>query len=175
MLTLDYCRELGVPIEVFTNTNAGALIYNETTGMKAPVQHLTAKADVYGFIAKERLLTFLKSYGSLGSDYRYTGTEHRGFSIDVGRYFSFEFGYDQAMLMLQPVGGMDRIPMAFARAIGEEKIRTGAAVLRLQDRPGVPKPVGGNGTSRSSAGSPRPTSISTTSGTPPTATWPSAA
>ncbi|WP_330285171.1 flavin monoamine oxidase family protein [Streptomyces sp. NBC_00588] len=177
MLTLDYCRELGVPIEVFTNTNAGALIYNETTGMKAPVQYRTAKADVYGYISellskatssgaldgeltaddKERLLTFLKSYGSLGSDYTYTGTEHRGFSVDpgaagtpgeelgnvpslsdvfasnVGRYFSFEFGYDQAMLMFQPVGGMDRIPMAFARAIGEEKIRTGAAVTDIKN------------------------------------------
>ncbi|MCI3246369.1 flavin monoamine oxidase family protein [Streptomyces spinosisporus] len=177
MLTLDYCRELGVPIEVFTNTNAGALIYNETTGMKASVQYRTAKADVYGYISellskatssgaldgeltaddKERLLTFLKSYGSLGSDYTYTGTEHRGFSVDpgaagtpgeelgnvpslsdvfasnVGRYFSFEFGYDQAMLMFQPVGGMDRIPMAFARAIGEEKIRTGAAVTDIKN------------------------------------------
>src|SRR5690242_3814242 len=29
MVTLDYCRELGVPIEVFTNANADALIYNE--------------------------------------------------------------------------------------------------------------------------------------------------
>jgi monoamine oxidase len=177
MVTLDYCRELGVPVEVFTNTNASALIYNETTGMKAPVQYRTAKADVYGYVSellskatnsgaldaeltaddKERLLTFLKSYGSLGSDYTYTGTEHRGFSVapgaagtpgeelgdvpslsevfasNVGRYFSFEFGYDQAMLMFQPVGGMDRIPMAFARAIGEERIRTGAAVTDIKN------------------------------------------
>jgi monoamine oxidase len=35
MVTLDYCRELGVPIEVFTNTNAGALIY--TPLRRAPV------------------------------------------------------------------------------------------------------------------------------------------
>ncbi len=169
MSTLDYCRELGVPVEVFTNTNASALIYNESTGMKAPpVAYRTAKADVYGYVSellakatnagaldaeltaddKERLLTFLKSYGSLGSDYKYTGTEHRGFSVDpgaagtpgveldglpslsevfasnVGRYFSFEFGYDQAMLMFQPVGGMDAIPMAFAKAIGPGKILT---------------------------------------------------
>jgi monoamine oxidase len=52
MVTLDYCRELGVHVEVFTNTNADALIYNETTGMKAPVQYRTAKADVYGYVSE---------------------------------------------------------------------------------------------------------------------------
>lgn len=177
MVTLDYCRELGVPIEVFTNSNAGALIYNPGAGMKAPVQYRTAKADVYGYVSellakatnagaldaeltaddRERLLAFLKGYGSLGADYTYTGTEHRGFSVDpgasgtpgnelgdvpslsevfasnVGRYFSFEFGYDQAMLMFQPVGGMDRIPAAFARAIGEKRIRTGAPVTDIKN------------------------------------------
>lgn len=177
MNTLDYCRELGVPVEVFTNANASALIYNESAGMKAPVAYRTAKADMYGYVSellakatdtgaldreltaadKERLLTFLKSYGSLGADYKYTGTEHRGFSVDpgaagtpgtelggipslsevfasnVGRYFSFEFGYDQAMLMFQPVGGMDAIPMAFARAVGPDRIRTGAAVTDVRN------------------------------------------
>ncbi|MFE5053252.1 FAD-dependent oxidoreductase [Streptomyces sp. NPDC056637] len=106
---------------------------------------------------KERLLAFLKSYGSLGSDYTYTGTEHRGYSVDpsaagtpgvqlgdvpslsevfasnVGRYFSFEFGYEQAMLTFQPVGGMDAIPMAFAKAIGPDKILTGAAVTDVRN------------------------------------------
>ncbi|KUN58268.1 amino acid oxidase [Streptomyces canus] len=177
MVTLDYCRELGVPIEVFTNTNASALIYNPGQGMTKPVQYRTAKADVYGYVSellskatnagaldgeltaddKERLLTFLKSYGSLGADYTYTGTEHRGFTVapgasgtpgeelgavpslsdvfasNVGRTFSFEFGYDQAMLMFQPVSGMDQIPKAFARAIGHEKIRTGAAVTDIKN------------------------------------------
>jgi monoamine oxidase len=162
---------------VFTNTNASALIYNESTGVEAPVAYRTAKADMYGYVSellakatnagaldaeltaddKERLLTFLTRYGSLGSDYKYTGTEHRGFSVDpgaagtpgvelgdipslaevfasnVGRYFSFEFGYDQAMLMFQPVGGMDAIPMAFAKAIGPDKILTGAAVTHVRN------------------------------------------
>jgi monoamine oxidase len=177
MNTLDYCRELGVEIEVFANSNAGALIYNERSGMKAPVQYRTAKADVYGYVSellakatnagaldaeltaddKERLLTFLRGYGSLGADLTYTGTERRGMSIDpgasgtpgevlggvpslsevfssnVGRYFSFEFGYDQAMLMFQPVGGMDAIPKAFARAIGHDRIRTGAPVTGMRN------------------------------------------
>jgi len=35
----------------------------------------------------------------------------------VGRNFAFEAGWDQAMLMFQPVGGMDAIPIALADAI----------------------------------------------------------
>lgn len=52
----------------------------------------------------------------------------------VGRYFSFEFGFDQAMLMFQPVGGMDQIPRALTRAIGEHRIRTGAVVSKITDK-----------------------------------------
>ncbi|MHC3425865.1 flavin monoamine oxidase family protein [Streptomyces sp. DT18] len=177
MITLDYCRELGVPIEVFTNTNASAYLYNEQAGMKTPTRYRTAKADVYGYVSellakatdrgaldkeltaddRERLQSFLKSFGDLGADRAYTGSERRGYLTDpgaagtpgeelgspaavsevfasrVGRYFSFEFGYDQAMLMFQPVGGMDRIPAALTRAIGERRIRTGAAVTDLRN------------------------------------------
>jgi monoamine oxidase len=175
MVTLDYCRELGVPIEVFTNTNGDALIYNELAGMTAPQRYRTAKADVYGYVSEllakatdqgaldtqltatdqERLLTFLQSFGAIGgrtNGFAYTGTNRRGFASypgagddagtllgtppplsdvfasNAGHYFSFEFGYDQAMLMFQPVGGMDQIPRALARAIGGEHIRLGAEV-----------------------------------------------
>jgi monoamine oxidase len=55
------------------------------------------------------------------------------FASGVGNYFSFEFGWDQAMMMFQPVGGMDRIPRAFERSIGAEKITYGAKVLGLRD------------------------------------------
>ena len=177
MVTLDYCRELGVPVEVFTNQNASAFIYNENSGMTPgnAVRYRTAKADVYGYVSellakatdqgaldtmlsaddKARLLSFLSSFGAIGNkaaDYAYTGTEHRGFVTDpgagndagtilapppalsdvfasnVGRYFSFEFGYDQAMLMFQPIGGMDQIPRALTKAIGEHRVQLGAVV-----------------------------------------------
>ena len=55
------------------------------------------------------------------------------FASGVGRYFSFEFGFDQAMLMFQPVGGMDRIPKALTRAIGAHRVRTGAVVSKITD------------------------------------------
>lgn len=178
MTTMDYCRELGVPLEVFTNSNAEAYLYNESSGMKAPVKWRTAKADVFGYISellakatdqgaldqrltstdKERLLSFLSGFGAIGSKangFAYTGGDRRGYSIDpgagevagtllgpppsltdvftsgVGRYFSFEFGYSQAMLMFQPVGGMDAIPRALAKAVGHGRIRTGAKVSKI--------------------------------------------
>jgi len=173
MVTLDYCRELGIPIEVFTNTNGSALIYHD--GMPAPVRYRTAKADVYGYVSellakatdqgaldgelnaadKQRLLAFLEDWGDIGPQHRYTGSSRRGFSTDpgaadqpgtvlgpppslsdvlasnVGRHFSFEFGYEQAMLMFQPVGGMDRIPAALVRAIGPARVRTGCVVTGI--------------------------------------------
>ncbi len=180
MVTLDYCRELGVPIEVFTNDNASAYLYNENSGSTPgnPTRYRTAKADYYGYVSellakaadqgaldalvtaddKARLLSFLQSFGAIGgktSGYAYTGTEHRGFVTDpgagnddgeilgpppalsqvfasnLGRYFSFEFGYDQAMLMFQPVGGMDQIPQALTRAIGAHKVELGAVVTQI--------------------------------------------
>jgi monoamine oxidase len=87
MVTLDYCRELGVAVEVFTNTNADAYYYQEDAGALSSrkIRHRTAKADHYGYVSellakatdqgaldaaltaddKERLLTFLESYGAM--------------------------------------------------------------------------------------------------------------
>ncbi|MCX5396386.1 flavin monoamine oxidase family protein [Streptomyces sp. NBC_00102] len=179
MVTLDYCRELGVPVEVFTNVNANAYIFNERNGMKAPMRYRTAKADMYGYVSEllakatdmgaldrqitaedqEKLLEFLKDFGDIGDTLEYTGSPRRGYRVDpaavgtpgellgdvptaseifstnVGRYFSFEFEYDQAMLMFQPVGGMDQIPKALTKAIGSRRIRTGAAVTDIHDTP----------------------------------------
>jgi len=94
--------------------------------------------------------------GDAAGSYKYTGSGRRGFEVEpaagleggsylppyalsdvfasgVGNYFQFEFGWDQAMMMFQPVGGMDRIPYAFERAIGREKFVYGAAVLGLRN------------------------------------------
>ena len=180
MVTLDYCRELGVELETFVNQNADAFIYNENGGAMSGkrVRYRAAKADVYGYVSellakatdlgaldarltgddKERLLTFLRSYGAIGTKaqgFTYTGTDRRGYSVEpgagdqagtvvgpppsltdvfasqVGRYFSFEFGYDQAMMMLQPVGGMDRIAYALAEKVGRERITYHAEVQSI--------------------------------------------
>lgn len=178
-ITLDYCRELGVPLETFLNTNANALIYNESTG-GARQQRRTAEADMYGYVSellskavdqgaldaeltagdKDALLTFLSSFGAIGGKadgFAYTGTNRRGYEVEpgaadqpgvvlgpppsltevlasqVGRYLPIELLYDQAMTMLQPVGGMDAISHALHRAVGERTVRLGAEVTEVTD------------------------------------------
>ncbi|MFC0527066.1 flavin monoamine oxidase family protein [Phytohabitans kaempferiae] len=183
MVTMDYCRELGVPVEVFGNQNADAYYYNEGVGALSgtPIRHRTAKADVYGYVSellakatdqgaldgqltaddKERLLSFLRGFGSIGGradGWRYTGSTRRGYEVDpgagfeagtpklppyalsdvlasgVGQYFSFEFGWDQAMLMFQPVGGMDRIAYALEEAVGRNLVTYRAEVRSITNK-----------------------------------------
>jgi monoamine oxidase len=183
MVTMDYCRELGVPLEVFTNSNAQAYLFHEAAGMTAPVRWRTAKADVYGYVSellatatdsgaldgkltamdKERLISFLTGFGSIGTKangFAYRGGSRRGYQTDpgageqpgtvlgpapslsdvlssgVGQRFSFESGYDQAMLMFQPVGGMDAIPRAFAARIGRNRIMLRSKVTKITDLAG---------------------------------------
>ncbi|BCJ62754.1 flavin monoamine oxidase family protein [Micromonospora endophytica] len=187
MVTLDYCRELGVPIEMFGNQNADSYYFNENAGPLSdrPIRHREAKADIYGYVSellakatdqgaldghltgedKERLLEFLRGFGSIGgrvagdpaASWRYTGTSRRGYEVEpgagfeagtpklapypltdvlasgVGRYISFEFGYDQAMLMFQPVGGMDRIAYALEEAVGRRLITYDAQVESISN------------------------------------------
>jgi monoamine oxidase len=102
MVTMDYCRELGVPIETFVNNNASAYVY--TQGMTAPIRSRTARADLYGYVAellskatntgalnqrltkddRERLTEFLRRFGDLGADRGYHGSTRRGFETYPG-------------------------------------------------------------------------------------------
>jgi len=95
---------------------------------------------------KERLLAFLRQYGDLTPDLLYKGSTRSGYATlpgpadavgaarepvqfdtlldaDMWAGMLFEEGFDFQATMFQPVGGMDRIPMAFARKLG--------AVVRL--------------------------------------------
>lgn len=182
MVTLDYCRELGVPIEVFTNSNADAYIHHSSMPDGRPVRYRTAKADTFGYVSellakatdqgaldaeltagdKELLMEFLTDFGDLGDSLEYTGSSRRGyttwpgeagvpgtvlgdvpsasavFASGVGRHFAFEFEFDQAMLMFQPVGGMDMLPKALTRAIGPSKVKLGCrATALIQNAHGV--------------------------------------
>lgn len=95
MVTLDYCRELGIPIETFVNNNAMAYVHTDRQTVRAR----TARADMYGYIAellakatdvgaldrdltaddRERLLEFLRRFGDLGPKLDYNGSPRRGF------------------------------------------------------------------------------------------------
>ncbi|MFF3439956.1 flavin monoamine oxidase family protein [Streptosporangium sp. NPDC002721] len=103
MVTMDYCRELGVPVEIFVNNNASAYVY--TRGMAAPARARAARADLYGYVAellakasnagalnrrltaddRERLAEFLRRFGDLGPDLAYRrDSRRRGFETYPG-------------------------------------------------------------------------------------------
>jgi monoamine oxidase len=96
---------------------------------------------------KERMLAFLRTYGDLSPDLAFKGSTRSGYKslpaageeagerrdpmplgtlldIDMWGAVMFEEGFDFQATMFQPVGGMDRIPMAFAKKLGP--------VVRLQ-------------------------------------------
>jgi monoamine oxidase len=185
MVTVDYCRELGVPLEMFANTNANAYFYQQDAGMTPghPVRRRAAKSDTFGYIAellakatdqgaldreltpqdKERLLEFLRQFGGIGGPVRdnpaaswaYTGGPQRGYrvwpgatykpgipggpvpplsavlSYEIGQELAFETDYEQAMVMLQPVGGMDAIVSALVREVGPSRVRLGCPVTSI--------------------------------------------
>jgi monoamine oxidase len=88
------------------------------------------------------VLAFLKSYGALKTNYQYQGSSRSGDVQSPGagdqneipreplsfsdilrskfcRPMLFEENLDMQPTMFQPVGGMDRIPYAFARSLGD--------------------------------------------------------
>jgi monoamine oxidase len=102
---------------------------------------------------KERMLAFATAYGDLKDGGRYVGSDRAGYKSggfvehgelkgmhelsdllksDFWRYrMHFTEGEDQAMPVMQPVGGMDMIVKAFGRNI-RSPIYTGAQVQSIQ-------------------------------------------
>ncbi|MDP0501198.1 MAG: flavin monoamine oxidase family protein [Verrucomicrobiota bacterium JB022] len=107
-VTMDYCRELGVPIQPFLAVNENAWFYNEGEGLGPlsgqRIRQREAKADLRGYAAellakcvdqdkldqplsaedKERLLDFLTYEGQLGRGNRFSGGTRRGFDVWPG-------------------------------------------------------------------------------------------
>ena len=108
--TLDYCRELGVPIEVFVNANPEAyVLHDPAEGAKGAltgqaIQRRAAKADLDGYVAellakssrqgaldkylttddREALAEYLRTFGRLSLNDRYAGSASRGFAEPPG-------------------------------------------------------------------------------------------
>jgi len=121
-------------------------VVNDTRGY---VSELLAKCiDQHGLdqtLSKEdteRMIAFLKQYGDLSKDFTYKGSQRSGFFSPPGAGpdeeklrpplslhellisdFStgelYEEQIDWQATMFQPVGGMDRIPYAFAKSLGD--------------------------------------------------------
>jgi monoamine oxidase len=90
---------------------------------------------------KERMLDFVRQYGDLSPDLLFKGSTRSGYStlpgaaeqvgvkrdpipfgvlldVDLWTGMLFEEGFTQQATMFQPVGGMDSVPMAFAKQLG---------------------------------------------------------
>ena len=134
---------------------------NDTRGH---VSELLAKAIDQGALDeeitaedRERMLRFLREYGDLQKDYTFQGTARSGFKVPPGAgkadpepidplpmHALLDADLWQGMLaeevidwqptMFQPIGGMDRIPYAFHKALGPV-IRNGAVVRSLRQTP----------------------------------------
>lgn len=105
-ITMDYCRELGVPVAPFVGMNENAYYLSDRGGSLSgrPVRIREAKTDLRGYTAellakvadqgaldaeltaedRERLLAFLRYEGGLSSDMVYNGHSRRGYETWPG-------------------------------------------------------------------------------------------
>ena len=161
---LGYCRELNVPLEVEINTSRSTILQNDAANDGKPVLQRKALNDTRGWVSellaksvkggaldadltkedRERMLSFLRTYGPLGFDGKYHGSDRAGIKQYPGagdktlqieepmsmhtlldaNFWSgilYEEAWDWQATMMQPVGGMDRIPYAFARELDKTK------------------------------------------------------
>jgi len=158
---LGYCRKFGIEMQVEVNTSRSSLLQNDAVnGGKAMVQR-EVEADTRGHVSellakcvsqggldqemskddRDRMLTFLRKYGSLDVAGKYAGSDSAGYAQTAGAGddagvlsapvdmhtlldadfwdgILFEEEFDMQATMFQPVGGMDKIAYAFDKALG---------------------------------------------------------
>ncbi|MDX2305238.1 MAG: flavin monoamine oxidase family protein [Microscillaceae bacterium] len=105
-LSIHYCRELKIPLEVFINMNEAAYFYAEGQGTLAnqPIKIRQLHADLRGYTAElaakaihaenldaelssedaEKLIAYLKAEGDLVKNNQYQGSERRGYGFAFG-------------------------------------------------------------------------------------------
>jgi monoamine oxidase len=113
---LSYCRELGVPLEVMSNDNRGALMQADAAFGGRPQRNRQVVNDIRGYVAelaakaldqesladpvsvddKERVRGLLRSFGALDKDMAYRGSGRAGYDPAPG-------GGDQAGQASQPL------------------------------------------------------------------------
>jgi monoamine oxidase len=159
---LGYCRKLGVELQVEVNTSRSTLLQNDAVNGGRPMVQRQVVNDTRGHVSellakclakgaldqdmtpsdRDRMLSFLRLYGSLDNAGKYSGSDGAGYSTEPGagdqagtlsqpvdmhtllaaefwNGILFEDRFDMQATMFQPVGGMDRIPYAFAKALGD--------------------------------------------------------
>ena len=145
---LNYCKELGIPLEIFVNEADASYFYYEDAAPSSlaskRVRLREVKADMVGQV-NERLVRFLVSEGYLdANDRRYKAFADRGPGDPYELSALLQAGFGNRMRsiparegtaaapMFHPIGGMDQIPKAFARAIGTSRITFNAEVQSVK-------------------------------------------
>lgn len=97
---LGYCKELGVPVEVFVNYNGQAWVHDDKLAVDRRVRVREFVTDARGFLSEmtskglrpedldqpmtaadaERLRDFLRRYGDLDAEGRYRGSSRSGYA-----------------------------------------------------------------------------------------------
>ena len=106
---IGYCREFNVSLENFTNDNRAALLHSPSAFGGAPQVAKTVFSDIRGNISsllasainqnaldqtltsedKANILSMLKNYGDLDSNYAYSGSSRAGFSGQENTMYSW--------------------------------------------------------------------------------------
>ncbi len=171
---LGYCRKLGVELQVEVNMSRSAHLQNDDANggrfavmrqvendTRGHVSELLAKSVRGGALDAEvtaqdrdRMLSFLRTYGPLDEAGKYIGSDRAGYKVEAGagdeagvlntpidmhtlldesfwQGVLFDEQFDMQATMFQPVGGMDRIPYAFAKSLGD-LVQYGAPVTEIQ-------------------------------------------
>ena len=188
---LNYCHELGVPLEIEVNVSRSALMQAAVLNGGKPVEQRQVVHDTRGYLAEllskaidkncldaeltkedaTRMKDFLNGFGDLDAGGKYTGTTRAGFTVprgagmakfalhqplslsellaaDLSKGEFYEEAIDWQATMFQPIGGMDRIPYGFAKALGNlihydcpvTEIKTGdTSVTVAYTQAGTPK------------------------------------
>lgn len=180
LLTLHYCKELAVPLEVYNNINESAYFFSEGKGSLSnqKLRKREVHNDVRGYMAEllckaidqkqletslskedgEKFLEYLRAEGGLNIDGLYKASARRGY-IDlpgsgekVGKiadpyrladiissglinpefYNVGEYAHELQMVMLQAVGGNDRIANALENKVSRQ-IKYNAEVTSVKN------------------------------------------
>lgn len=175
-VTLGYCRDLGIDMEVQVNEAFSGLLQSDALNDGKPIQMREAVYGIQGQVAallaqgvknggvdvplsaedKARLVEGLVSWGDLSEDLFFRRSARLGYvsapgagvsppigrdALDLGvlmdkllwKQSTFAATVEMQSTMLQPVGGMDRIPKALGERLGDV-IRLNAEVTRLARR-----------------------------------------
>ena len=140
---LGYCRELGVPLELFVNDNRAALVQFDAQFGGKPQTARRLNADLRGAIAAlaaksapndENVQTVLRIFGDLRRDLSYAGSARAGYAAeDDVPGAANRSGRLQPPLPLDEIAGPQSIRMALALCFAE----------LWQQSPTMLQPVGG--------------------------------